>query len=489
MKLADVLKSVPYEVLKGSCEIEVASVAYDSRKVEAGALFVCVSGFKTDGHQFIGQVVEKGAVAVVVTNKLAYKSVGAQCENVILVSDARETLALISANWFGHPAQKLTIIGVTGTKGKTTVTHMLKSILNCAGYKVGMIGTLGAYIGEERIPTGNTTPESYELHSLFDRMLKNGCQYVVMEVSSQALKLKRTYGILFDYAAFLNLSPDHISENEHKDFEEYLQCKKLLFDQAKKIIVNIDDSHWREMMENHTGYTTISCNSEADFMASSIQNLWQEAFLGVTFLVSGRFEAKISLSVPGRFNVENALVAIAIAHDIGMEQTHIVEGLVDVSVKGRTQLIKETAHFATFIIDYAHNELSMENLLSMLKDYHPKRLICLFGGGGNKPKQRRFDMGKIAGKYADCTILTTDNPRFESVENINEEIIEGLNVYHGKYKIILDREEAIHYLIDNSSKGDIVALIGKGHEEYQDIRGTKFYFSEEQVIKKYLMTK
>lgn len=187
--------------------------------------------------------------------------------------------------------------------------------------------------------------------------------------------------------------------------------------------------------------------------------------------------------------MENALVAIAIAHDIGMERTHIVEGLVDVSVKGRTQLIKETAHFATFIIDYAHNELSMENLLSMLKDYHPKRLICLFGGGGNKPRQRRFDMGKIAGKYADCTILTTDNPRFESVENINEEIIEGLNVYHGKYKIILDREEAIHYLIDNSSKGDIVALIGKGHEEYQDIRGTKFYFSEEQVIKKYLMTK
>lgn len=485
MKLKDVLASIDYKVIKGSCEAEITSVAYDSRKVEPGSLFVCVSGYKTDGHQYIGQAVEKGAAAILVTDPSA-DQIG---DNIICVRDEREALAMLSANWFGHPAEKMTIVGVTGTKGKTTVTHMMKRILECAGYKVGMIGTLGAYIGDEKVPTANTTPESYELHSLFDRMQKAGCRYVVMEVSSQALKLKRTAGISFAYGVFLNLSPDHIGENEHADFAEYMQCKKLLFRQTQRNVVNIDDEHWRDMMEGQTEYTTVSCHSEADYRASDIENLWQDSFLGVKFSISGKLETKAHLNMPGEYNVENALAAIAVTHGLGIGEKDILDGLAQVSVKGRTQLVTGTSHFGTFIIDYAHNALSMENLLAMLKSYHPERLICLFGAGGNKPKQRRYDMGEMAAKYADYTILTTDNPRFEAVEDINEDIIKGLKVYDGKYKIILDRAEAIRYLIDHSRKGDIVALIGKGHEEYQDIKGVKYFFSEEQVIRDYIETK
>lgn len=485
MKLKNVLKSMDYEIIKGDCEVEITSVAYDSRKVKPGSLFVCVSGYQTDGHRYIGQAVEKGAVAILVTDPSANRIGG----NIIRVKDAREALAMLSVNWFGHPAEKMVVIGVTGTKGKTTVTHMMKRIFESAGHKVGMIGTLGAYIGNEKIPTLNTTPESYELHSLFARMQRDGCRYVVMEVSSQALKLKRTVGIRFTYGVFLNLSPDHISESEHKDFTEYMQCKKLLFRQTERMVVNIDDSHWRNMMEGQVEYTTISCHSEADYRASGMKNLWEDSFLGVSFSLCGKLSAWVRLNMPGEYNVENALAAIAVTHGLGVGKEHILEGLAQVSVKGRTQLVRETSHFGTFIIDYAHNALAMEKLLVMLKSYHPARLICLFGAGGNKPRLRRYDMGQMAGKYADETILTTDNPRFESVEEINADIIRGLKIYNGKYRIIPDRAEAICYLIDHSRKGDIIVLVGKGHEEYQEIKGKRYYFSEEQTIRDYIETK
>ena len=389
---------------------------------------------------------------------------------------------------------------------------MMKKILEAAGNGVGMIGTLGAYIGEEKLPTKNTTPESYELHSLFAKMRDAGCKYVVMEVSSQGLKQKRTAGITFDYGVFLNLSVDHISEGEHADFEEYKACKKLLFDQTKQAVINLDNEYSEEFLEKartvcadrmekttRTGTTaraqtgaevfTVSAKKDASLSAKNIRNLWEKDILGVIFETQGAMQEEITVSMPGVFNVENALVAVAVAHLCGISHEAIREGLKNVSVKGRTQLIRETAHFATFLIDYAHNALSMESLLSMLKGYNPDRLICLFGGGGNKPKQRRYDMGEMAGKYADLTILTTDNPRFEEVEDINNDIICGLDVYQGKYEIILDRKEAIEYLIDNARKGDIVALIGKGHEDYQDIKGVKYHFCEEQIILDYLARK
>lgn len=485
MKLKTLLAGIAHKNICGTEEIDIMSVAYDSRKVEQGSLFVCIKGFETDGHSYIQDAIEAGAAAIIVEHVPDIEG-----ETVIVqVADAREALAYISAEWFQHPAEHMVLIGITGTKGKTTTTHMIKKILEDAGNKVGMIGTMGAFIGEEKFPTKNTTPESYELHYLFSRMLEAGCRYVVMEVSSQALKLKRTAGISFEYAAFLNISPDHIGEGEHKDFEEYLFSKKLLFHQAEKVVANIDDPHWKEATEAAKDIVTVSIRQKADFMGSEIRNIWKAGFLGVEFCLSGKAEGKVSLNMPGSFNVENALVAISIAYMNGIGFDTISSAMKKVYVKGRTQLLQGTAHFSTFMIDYAHNGLSMENLLRTLKEYHPRRLICMFGGGGNKPRQRRYDMGLMAGKYADLTIITTDNPRFEPVEEINADIIRGLEVYHGAYRIILDREQAIHELIDNSGREDIVVFVGKGHEEYQEIRGRKYFFSEEQIVNDYLLTK
>jgi len=488
MKLRDLMEQVEYKCILGTEEVDISSVVYDSRKVEKGSLFVCMKGFQTDGHQYIPSAVEKGAVAILAEDEVEASVVG---ENVAVlqVKDARAALALLSAKWFDYPAKKMTMIGLTGTKGKTTTAHMIKKIFEEAGNAVGMIGTLGAYIGEEKMETNNTTPESYELHSLFHKMYEKGCKYVVMEVSSQALKLNRTLGITFDYGVFLNLSPDHISPGEHADFEEYKSCKKLLFKQVKKALINMDDTYGPEFLEEANDAVKLSAEKEADYMAKNIENLWEKETLGVTFEVCGKMDGKAIISMPGKFNVQNALTAIAIAHMEDVPSDVIASGLKKVFVKGRTQVIGQAADIATFIIDYAHNAISMESLLSMLKAYNPNRLICLFGGGGNKPKQRRYDMGMMAGKYADLTILTEDNPRFESIDDINDDIIVGLDVHQGKYEIIKDRKEAIHHLMDTARPGDIVALIGKGHETYQDVMGKKYYFCEEEIILDYLKEK
>ncbi len=496
MRLRELLVSMEYHLLGGDDEVEVHSIAYDSREVGKGGLFVCLSGERVDGHDYIEQAAKKGAVAIIIEKShfLSQQQIKI-CKDIAVVgvADPRKTLAHLSATWFGYPADDLIIIGITGTKGKTTTTHMIKRTLEMDGYQVGMIGTLGAYIGDEKYPTKNTTPESYEIYHLFYKMRESGCSHVVMEVSSQALKQHRTDGIIFDYGAFLNISSDHIGTGEHKDFKEYFSCKKRLFEQSKQIVVNIDDPSWKQMTRGGAKVYTTSRENNADYMGTNIHNTWNEGLLGVDFTLCGTLvdslEGRLSLRIPGDFNVENALIAIAITHQLGASKEAIVKGLETVYVKGRTQVIRSATHFLTILIDYAHNALSMESLLKMLREYQPKRLICLFGGGGNKPKQRRYDMGAMAGKYADLTVLSMDNPRYEQVEDINLEIIQGINEYNGKYITILDRKEAIHYLIDHCGKGDIVALIGKGHEEYQEIRGQKFFFSEEQIIEQYLEEK
>lgn len=485
MKLKILLANVPHDCVSGSEEQEITGVAYDSGKIQPGNLFVCLKGVKTDGHVFIPDAIKAGAAAVVVEEIPEYPV----DIPVIQTADNRQALARISAAWFGHPAEHMVMIGVTGTKGKTTTTHMIKKILEEAGHKVGMIGTMGAFIKDRMMPVKNTTPESYELHRLFFEMLEEGCGYVVMEVSSQGLKHKRVEGIRFDYAVYLNISPDHIGEGEHADFAEYLSCKKILFSQAETAIVNIDDPHWNEITSDTEKRMTISTRQKADFLGEDIERIWEPGLLGTVFTLSGKEKGRIALNMPGRFNVENALAAIAVASSLGVEISKIADALRKVSVKGRTQLLTSASHFSTFIIDYAHNALSMESLLQTLSEYKPGRLICLFGGGGNKPKQRRYDMGLVAGKYADLTILTMDNPRYEEMESINQDIIKGLEVHGGAYKIIDDREEAIHYLIDHCGKEDMVALIGKGHEEYQEVKGVRYPFSEEKIVASYLETK
>lgn len=485
MNLTKLIDHLDYELLQGDIDREIQGVAYHSGKVTPGSLFCCLVGAASDGHKYAADVAAAGACVLLVERDGDYP----QGCTVLKVTNTRRALALVAAAWFSYPAEKLTVIALTGTKGKTTVAHMVKAILEAAGHKTGMIGTLGAMIGDEKVPTGNTTPESFELHSLFARMVSEGCSHVVLEASSQGFKMDRTYGIAFDYGVFLNLSPDHISANEHKDYEEYRYYKSRIFSQTRTGIVNLDSEEWEYVTKEYKGpLCTFSLDKKADYRAALREPLWETGFLGSRFRIDG-IEAEFLLNMPGDFNIQNALAAIAIADREGIPVSCMQEALKAISVKGRTQLLYDAAHFTTMIIDYAHNALSTESLLSMLKAYKPKRLICLFGGGGNKPKMRRFDMGNAAGKYADLSVLTMDNPRFEKVEDINLDIIEGLNQHDGKYMTIIDREEAIHYLIDHSLPGDIIALIGKGHEEYQEVQGVKYHFSEEEIVREYLAGK
>ncbi len=482
MKLEKLLEKLDYTLDAGSLDTEIATLEYDSRKVGKDSLFVCLTGFRADGHAYIPAAVAAGACALVVERAVDVPA----GVTVIRVKDSRYALALLSAAWFGHPAEKMTVIGLTGTKGKTTTAHMVKAILEAAGHTVGMIGTVGAVIGSEKLTTKNTTPESYELHSLFARMVEAGCSHVVMEASSQGFKLHRTAGITFDVGAFLNLSPDHIGEGEHESFEEYRDCKAMLFSQCRRGLVNVDDEHWKAVTANAPcPITTLSVGGKADYVAAEIKELRQEGFLGSEFSVSGGLEERFLLNMPGTFNVCNALVALAAAHIVGIDAAAIARGLRSVSVKGRTQILDTPGHY-TMLIDYAHNAVSMENLLTMLRSYNPGRLICLFGGGGNRARARRWDMGEMSGKYADLTVLTMDNPRDEEVEAINEDIKIGLAKHDGAYISIPDRGDAIRWVMDNARDGDIIALIGKGHEEYQEIKGVKHFFSEEQVVREHL---
>ena len=489
MKLKDLLASIRFTQIQWpgqeSFDMAITAVTCDSRKVIPGALFVCVQGFQADGHEHIDEAVEAGAVAVIV-ERMPDSPVKAA---VIQVQDSRLAQAYLAAAWFGYPANDMTMIGLTGTKGKTTTAHMVKKIFEMAGKKTGMIGTMGAFIGDEKIPTNNTTPDSYELQQILSRMREAGCSHVVMEVSSQGLKQHRTAGIAFQYGAYLNISPDHIGAAEHANFEEYLSCKKRLFTQSECAVVNLGDAHAKDILALTNNAITFSLDQESDYRASDIHNIWEPGTFGISFQLLGKASGHIHLNMPGRFNVENALAAICIARAEGIDMPTIQAALSQVVVKGRIQLIQDPIRHANFIIDYAHNALSMESLLQMLKSYHPRRLICLFGGGGNRSHKRRYDMGRVVGKYADLAIVTADNPRDEDINEINKDVIEGLNVHHGEFKVILDRKEAIHYLIDQCGESDIGVLMGKGHEEYQEIRGVKHYFSEEKIISDYLQTK
>ena len=478
MRLAQLLENIEYDVLCGSTDTEITEIVNDSRKVKKGCVFPCIRGASFDGHKFAGEVAAKGAAAIVAEEKVEVP----EGVTVILVKDTRIAMARMACAWYGYPAQKLKMIGVTGTKGKTTTTYMVKSILEAAGHKVGLIGTIETLIGTTRIPSLNTTPESLLLQELLAKMVKAGCDAVVMEVSSQALMLHRVEGILFDIGVFTNISADHIGPAEHASFEDYMECKSRLFRMCRKGIFNGDDIHLGRILEGHTcSVETFGLNKTNDLYADEIELVCRPGYLGTKFHVRSEEDYEVTTDIPGKFSVYNALCAIAICRQFGVTKEQLQAALADVKVKGRVEMVKVSDDFI-LMIDYAHNAMALESILSTLREYRPSRIVCVFGCGGNRARSRRYEMGEVSGRHADFTILTSDNPRYENPEAILDDIETGIKRTKGKYIRIADRREAIAYSIHNGQKGDVIVLAGKGHEDYQEICGKKYPMDERVII-------
>ena len=452
MTLSKLLERVTYTLLQGTVDVEVTDIVNDSRKVTEGALFFCIRGAVTDGHKYASEVAAKGAGVLVVEEPVEVPS----HISVIRVQDTRMAMALIAAAWYDHPAEKLKVIGITGTKGKTTTTYMVKSILESAGYKVGLIGTIEAIIGDEVIPAANTTPESITIQKYFRRMLE------------------------------ADIEPDHIGPAEHSSFEDYIECKSRLFHQCKVGIVNADDPHLDKILQGHTCLVeTFGFNEGADLRAVNTHLVTKPGYLGVAYTLQGILNFDVEIDIPGKFSVYNSLTAIAICRHFKVSEENIKKALKDAKVKGRIEMVKVSDKF-TLMIDYAHNAMALESLLTTLKEYRPHRLVCLFGCGGNRSKLRRYEMGGVSGKLADLTIITSDNPRFEKPEDIIDDIVTGIEKTDGKYVRITDRKEAIAYAIHNGEPGDIIVLAGKGHEDYQEIEGKKYPMDERVLIREIL---
>ena len=484
MKVFELVKDFEYEVINGDINREISTLVSDNRKLTKDCVFVCIEGANFDGHSVVNDGVKCNAAAVIVMKNVEVP------ENintaVIKVKDTREALALASAAYFSYPTKEIKVIGVTGTKGKTTTTYLIKSILENAGYKVGLIGTIETIIGDEHVPSKNTTPESYVLQETFRKMADNGIEVCVMEASSQGFLMKRTLGTEFEIGIFTNLEPDHIGPNEHDSFENYMECKSMLFRQCKAGILNADDEHLEGILKGHTCEVfTYGMSENADYRASNVKLFEEKGVLGISFSVNGRINTDVAIDMPGKFSLYNALTAVSVCSHLGIKEDAIKSALKSAKVKGRIEMVPVSDDF-TLMIDYAHNAMALESLLTTLKEYESGRLVCVFGCGGNRAKSRRFEMGEVSGRLADFTIITSDNPRFEEPLDIIADIVTGIEKTDGEYIKIPDRKEAIKYAIENGRKGDIIVLAGKGHEDYQEIKGVKYPMDERVLISEVL---
>lgn len=480
MKLIKILSGIKYEVVKGDIEIEVNNISYDSRKVGKEDAFICLVGASVDGHDYIEKAIESGANTIIVQKDVNIDS----DVTVIKLEDTRKSLSRLAINYFDNPSSELTTIAITGTKGKTTTSFMIKNILEEDNKKVGVIGTMGVFFGDKHYSTVNTTPESYDIQKYLREMVNDGVKYLVMEVSSQALKVGRVDGMMFDYGVFTNLSEDHIGDNEHKNMEEYIYCKSLLFKMCKNGIFNIDDIHYKEMIKDCTCKVyTFGHNKDANLVIDKVELLRREHFIGLEMKTSGIVNDVFLVNTPGEFSAYNSACAIAVTTLLGCNIDSIKDALSKVAVRGRVEIVPVSKKY-TVIIDYAHNGVSAESILTTMRKYNPKRIVSLFGCGGNRSKDRRYDMGEVSGKYADLSILTEDNSRYEDVNDIINDIEVGIKKTDGKYIKIPDRREAIKYAIDNAEEGDIILILGKGHETYQEKNGERTHFDDrEEVLK------
>lgn len=487
--LADFGDILVSDITEEQGNIGIDALIYDTRAESLkDSIFVCIKGATFDSHDFAKEAVGNGAKVIVTERPLDIPDGAVEVQ----VTDTRKALALLSGAWFGNPSKELITIGLTGTKGKSTTCYMIRNILEAAGKKCGIIGTIGIVIGEKAYETHNTTPESYDIQRYMRQMADEGCDVLIMEVSSQGLKQSRVYGINFDYAVFTNLSKDHIGGAEHKDFEEYMYCKSLLFKQCKCAILNIDDPYFSNMIKECgarlEGFGLEDSENEKDTQGFSVIEkagdltlTTNNGVMGITFKYSGHFPGVAALSIPGRFNVMNALCAITVASHFTTDTKLISDALSGTHVRGRLEPVK-ISDKCSLLIDYAHNAMALESVIKTLRDYSPKRLVVLFGCGGNRSKDRRYEMGEVSSKLADLTVVTSDNPRFEKPEDIIEDILTGVKRANGTYITIPDRRDAIRYVIENAKEGDCILLAGKGNEDYQEIEGVRYHMDEREII-------
>ena len=483
MNLKELLIGLEGLKARGNIDIDITGIAFSSKEVQSGNLFVAIKGFETDGHEFIKEAIDAGAVAIVIEEGCNLSKINVPNEiTIIMAKDTREALAVISCNYYDNPSKKLKLIGVTGTKGKTTTTYMVKDILEKAGKKVGLIGTIETEIAGKKIKDNDrTTPESLELQKILNEMVNAGVEFAVMEVSSQSLKLQRVTGCVFDIAVFTNFSEDHISPTEHPDMEDYLNSKLKLFKMCKQAVVNADDLQGSKMQKRFPNLpiTTYGIDNWANLLAKDITIT--NSYVDFKVKLTDRNE-RVKTCIPGRFSVYNSLASICLAQKYGIDSELIKQALLEVRVPGRSEMVDNKLELP-IMIDYAHTPESLQNILSAVKTYTRGRVISVFGCGGNRDSAKRPIMGEISGKTADYTIITSDNPRNEEPEEITRQIESGIQKTKGKYEVILDRKAAIKKAIQMANKRDIVVLAGKGHELEQEIKGKKNPFDERKIVK------
>lgn len=477
MILKSLLKGLDYEVIKGNEESKVQNIRYDNRKIEQGDAFVCVKGFKVDGHSFIGDAIKKGAKTLIVQEDVSVQ----EDITIIKVRDTRKALAIMSSNYFGNPKDKLKIIGITGTNGKTTSAFIIKSILEKAGLMTGLIGTIANYIGNKKVDAVRTTPESYELHELFKNMVDAGVEYCVMEVSSHSLELDRVYGVQFEEGIFTNLTRDHL--DFHKTFENYYNAKFKLFERSNHSIINLDDPYGANIVKDieergvKTKVSTFSIEKESDFKAFEIKSHSN----GSEFKVNLESIEEFSINIPGEYNIYNSLGCIICAYNLNIPMDKIKEGLSDVVIPGRCELVAKEKNLPySIIIDYAHTPDGLENILSTVKAFTKNRMISVFGCGGDRDKVKRPQMGKIGCELSDIAIITSDNPRSEEPMDIINDIVKPLN--YDNFVIEVNRKEAIRKAMNMALEGDVIVIAGKGHETYQILKDETIHFDEREVV-------
>ncbi len=469
MKLSEILKGI--DVLNKYSDAEVIDVTQDSRLVKEGSLYVCVKGNTFDGHSVAEEMLENGAAAVVVERDLGL-------DKQVIVSDTRSIFSSVCANFFGNPAKNLKLIGLTGTNGKTTTTFLIKQILELTGKMVGLIGTVQNMVGDEIYPAKYTTPDPYELQSLFKKMVDAGCEYCVMEVSSQALAQGRVNGLQFHIGAFTNLTQDHL--DYHKTWENYFNSKRILFKNSDIAITNADDKYGLEIVKDLPCKTvTYAVNTNnADYCAKNVKFKSD----GVEYEIVSDFIGRVSCPIPGRFSVYNSLCAAAVALSLGIDYKSVLTAISKSNgVKGRIEVVPTNTDY-TVIIDYAHSPDGLENIITSLREIAKNRVVTLFGCGGDRDRTKRPKMGKIAAELSDFCVVTSDNPRTENPSAIIEDILEGMKGVSTPYVVVENRKDAIRWAMENAQPDDIILLAGKGHETYQILPTGTIHFDEREAV-------